>query len=78
MWIIGQQVLRHPSKHGTSLLGIQLWPEGYIAKLNKLSELEFTKLTSSTVNETALAILMTQGSRGIQILSFQRKFTFNI
>jgi len=34
--------------------------EAQIAKLNELTESEVTELTSSMVNETALAILTTQ------------------
>jgi hypothetical protein len=47
----------------------------HIAKLNKLPESEVTELTGSTVNESALSILKSQGSRAIQILSSQRQFT---
>jgi hypothetical protein len=43
-----------------------------IAKLNQLTELEVFKLTSSTIDETALAILKRQGSREITIVISQR------
>jgi len=45
--------------------------------LNELTELEVSELTSSTVDETALAILRSQGSRGINIVSSQKKFIFD-
>ena len=50
----------------------------HIAKLNELTESGVTKLTSSTVEETALAILKRQGRQGITIVSLQRKFIFDI
>ena len=50
----------------------------HIAKLNELTVSEVTELTSSTVNETALAILKRKGCRGILIISLQMKFKFNI
>ena len=40
----------------------------HIAKLNELTETEVTGLTSTTVDETALAILKRQESRGITIV----------
>jgi len=46
--------------------------------LNQLTESEVTELTSLTVNDTALAILKSQGSRGITIVGSQRKFIFDI
>jgi len=55
--IVSHQVLRHRSEHGTSLMGKHLLAKSLIAKLNKLREIEVTGLTSSTVDETALAIL---------------------
>jgi len=58
--IVCHQVLCHPSDHGTSSMGKHLRAEAQIAKLNELTESEVTELTSSTVNETALAILTTQ------------------
>ena len=72
------QVLRHPSDHGTSSRWKHLLAQAYIAKLNKLTESEVTELTSSTVDETALAILKRQGSRGITIVCSQRKIIFDI
>jgi len=58
-------------------MGKHLLAKAHIAKLNKSTELEVTQLTSWIVDETALAILKSQGSRGIQIVSFQRKFTLD-
>jgi len=76
--IICHQVLRHPSKHETSSMGKQLLAKSHIAKLDNLTELEATQLTISMVDETALAILKRQGSRGITIGSLQIKFIYHI
>jgi len=76
--IVCHQVLRHPSEHGTSSMGKHLLAEAHIAKLTKLTESEDTELTSSTVDETALAILKRQGSRWITIVSVLRKIIFDI
>jgi len=76
--IICHQVLRHPSEHGTSSMGKHLLAKAHIAKLNQLTESEVTELTSSTVDETALAILRRQGSRGISIVSSLSQVIFNI
>jgi len=76
--IVCHEVLRHPSEHGTSSMGKHLLAKAHIAMLNKLTESEVTELTSSTVDETALAILKRQGSRGITIVSLQRKTIFDI
>jgi len=76
--IICHQVLRHPSGHETSSMGKHSLAKAHIAKLNKLTESEVTELTSSTVDETALAILKRQGSRGITIVSSQRKIRCDI
>jgi hypothetical protein len=59
-------------------MGKHLLAKVHIAKLNKLTVLEVTVLTSSTVAETALAILKQQGSRGILIVISQRKIKFTI
>jgi len=72
------QVLCHPSEHGTSSMGKHLLAKAHIAKLNELTETEVTKLPSSTVDETASAILKRQGSRGITIVSLQRKIRLDI
>jgi len=76
--IVCHQVLRHPSEHGTSSMGKHLLTKAHIAKLNELTVSEVTELTSSTVDETALAILKRQGSRGIPIVSSQRKIKLTI
>jgi len=57
--IICHEVLCHPSEHGTSSMGKHLLAKAHIAELNKLTDLEVTELTSSTVDETPLAILDT-------------------
>jgi len=59
-------------------MGKHLQAKAHIAKLNKLTVSEVPELTSSTVDEKALAILKMQGSRGIPIVSSQRKLIFNI
>jgi len=71
--IVRPQVLRHPSEHGTSSMGKQLFAKAHIAKLNQLTESEVAELTSSTVDKTALAILKRQGSQGTTLVSWQRK-----
>jgi len=62
--IVCHQVLPHPSDHRTSLIGKHLLTKVHITKLKDLTESGVTELTSSTVDETALAILKWQGSRG--------------
>jgi hypothetical protein len=59
-------------------MGKHLLAKVHIAKLNKLTVLEVTVFTSSTVAETALAILKQHGSRGILIVISQRKIKFTI
>jgi hypothetical protein len=59
-------------------MGKHLLAKAHIAKLNELTVSEVTELTSSTVAETALAILKRQGSRGIPIVSSQRKIKLTI
>jgi len=72
--IVCHQVLRHPSEHGTRSMGIHLLAKVHIAKSNELTELEVSKLTSTTVDETELAILKRQGCRRISAVSWQRVF----
>ena len=55
--IVCDQVLPHPSEHGTYSMGKYLLANAHIAKLNELSELEVSELTGLTVNEIALTIL---------------------
>jgi len=59
-------------------MGKHLLAKPHIARLNELTVSEETELTCSTVAETALAILKWQGSRGIRIVSSQKKITFTI
>jgi len=61
--IVCHQVLHHPSEHGTSSMGKHLLTEAHIAKFNELTDSDVTTLMSSTIDETALAILKRQGSR---------------
>jgi hypothetical protein len=67
-----------PSEHGTSSMGKHLHSNAYIAKLDELTEIAVTELTSAMVNDTAFAILKRQGSRGITIASLQRKISFDV
>ena len=76
--IVRHQVLCHPSERRTSSMGKHLVAKAHIAKLNELTESEVTELTSSALDETALAIRKRQGSRGITIVSLQRKIRFDI
>jgi hypothetical protein len=76
--IVCHQVVRHPSEHGTSSMGKQLQVKALIAKFHELTELEVTELTCLTVDETALAILDRQGSRGITVVSLSRQMIFDI
>jgi len=57
MCIVCHQVLHHPSEHGTSSTEKHLLAKAHIAKFNEFTESEVTDLTSSTVDETPLAIL---------------------
>ena len=66
------------AEHGTSSMGKHLLTKAHIAELNELTESEVTELTSSTVDETALAILKKEGSRGITIVSVPRKMILDI
>ena len=54
--IICHQVLHHPSAHGTSSMGKHWLANAHITKLNELTVLEVTELTSSMVDETAFTI----------------------
>jgi len=76
--IVCHQVLRHPSEHGTSSMGKHLLAKAHIAKLNEFTESDVTELTSSMVDEPALAILRRQGSRGISIVSSLSQVIFDI
>jgi len=75
--IICHPILRHTSEHGTSSMGKHLLAKAQFAKLNELTESEVSSLTTSTVYDTALAILKKQGSHGITIGSSQKKFIFD-
>jgi len=76
--IVCHQVLHHPSDHGTSSMGNHLLAKAHLAKLNELTQSEVSELTNSTVDETALAVLNQQGSRGITILRSELKLLFDI
>jgi len=76
--IVCHQVLCRPSEHGTNSMGKHFLAKAHIAKLNELTQPEVTALTNSTVDETALAILKRQGSRGITIVISQSKIRFDI
>jgi len=49
-------------------MGKHLLAKAHIAKLNESTESEVIELTTSTVGETALAILKRQGSQEITIV----------
>jgi len=72
------QVLHHPSEHGTSSVGKHLLTKAHIAKWNGLTVSEVSESTRTTVDETALAILMRQGGWGITIVRLQRNIIFRI
>jgi len=76
--IVCHQVLYHLSEHGTSSMGKHLLAKAQISNFNELTESGVTELTSSTVNETTLAMLKRQGSWGFTIVSSQRKFIFDV
>jgi len=57
-------------------MGKQLLAKAHIAKLNELTESEVSELITTTIDETALAILKRQGSRVITIVRMQRKIIF--
>jgi len=75
--IICNQVLQHSSEHETSSMGKSLLAKVHIEKLNDLTDSEVTELTSSMVDETALAILKRQGSQAITIVSLQSQIIFD-
>jgi len=76
--IVCHQVLCHPSEHGTSSMGKHLLAKVHIATLKEFTQSEVSELNSLTVDETALAILSRQGSRGITIGRSQRHIIFDI
>jgi len=76
--IVCHQVIHHQSECETSSMGKHLLAKAHITKLNELTESEVSELTSSTVDEAALAILNRQESWGITVVSSQRKFLFHI
>jgi len=78
IYIVCHPVHCHPSGRGTRSMWRHLVAKAHIAKLDESTETEVTELTSTTVDETALAILKWQGSRGITIVSWQRKISFDI
>jgi len=76
--IMCHHVLLHLPEHGTSSMGKHLLAKAHMAKINKFTMSEVTELTSSTVDETVLAILNRQGSRGLRRVSVPRKTIFDI
>jgi len=76
--IVCHQDLCPPSEHATSSMGKHLLPNTHIPELNESTESEVTHLASSTVDETALAILKRHRSRGIKMVSWKRKFIYHI
>jgi len=59
-------------------MGKHLLANAHLARLNELTQSEVTELTSSTVDETALAILNRHGSRGITIVCLQSQIIIDI
>jgi hypothetical protein len=59
-------------------MGKHMLANAHIAMLNELTVSEVTELTSSMVDETALAILKRQGSWEITMVSLQRQIIFDI
>jgi len=55
-----------------------LLAKAHIVKLNRSTESDVTELTSSTLDETAVAILKRQGSQGITMVHLERKFILDI
>jgi len=53
-------------------MGKLLLAKADIAKLNELTDSEVSELTSTTIDQTALAILKRQDSHGITIVSSQK------
>jgi len=78
IWIICHQVLRYPAEHGTSSMGKHLLASCHIAMSSEVIESGVTALISSTVNDSALAIVKRQASRGITIVSLQSKIIYDI
>jgi hypothetical protein len=76
--IISHQVLHHPSKHETSLIGKPFLANVYITKQNKFPVSEGNDADSSLIDESALSTLKWQGSRGTMIVNSQRIFMFDI
>jgi len=76
--IICHQVLRHPSEHGTCSMGKHWLAKAHITKLSGLTWSEVMELTTSKVDDSALAKLKSQESQGITIVSSQRKFIVDI
>jgi len=74
--IVCHQVPRHPSEHGTSSMGKYLLVHAHMAKSNELTESEVSELASTTMDESTMAILKRQASRGITIVRMQKKFIF--
>ena len=58
-------------------MGKHLLAKAHLAKLNELIESEVTELGSLTVDEMALAIKKSQGSRGITIVCSQSHIIFD-
>ena len=75
--IVCHQVLLHSSEHGTSSMGIHLLAIAHIATSNELSVSEVSELASTTVDDTAWAILKRQGTSGITIVSSVKTLIFN-
>jgi len=59
-------------------MGKPLVAKAHITNLNKLTKLNGTELTSSTVDETVLTIQKKQGSEGITIVCSYSQIIFDV
>jgi len=66
------------SLHGTTSMGNLLLGKAHLARLNSITESEVTELTSYTVYETALTILMRQPILTITIVISHSQIIFDI
>ena len=69
IYIASHPVLIYPSEYRTSSFRKHLLAKKHIAKSNEITKSEVTDLTTSTVDETSLAVLKSQWSRGFTLVS---------
>ena len=68
--IVCSQVLKHPSRVGTSGMSKHLLSKEHMAKKNKLKEEEDDEYISLDADEQLLAILKKKGSHGTLVVSY--------